>query len=581
MENSTGPRAPRTRRRVGGGMVAHRLVEALVDRGEGDRPPAGRSTLLAEEPRRAVRPRRADLVLLRPRPRGPGARRPRPVAASRASSCDAASRSPRVDREARVGHDGRRPDLPVRRARAGHRLVRRSCRRCPGTRPAGLLRLPHDRRRRRAAAVGGATARPHRRGRPGPWCAVVGGGLLGLEAAGALTALGVETHVVEFAPRLMPLQVDEGGGEALRRLVEALGVASHAGTATSTADRRPATGGWRGWTSPTGRRRLLDVDVVVFAAGVRPRDELARACRAAGGASAAGSSSTRRCRTDGPDGSGRSARSPASRGARAGLVAPGYTMAEVVADRLLGGTATFPGADLSTKLKLLGVDVASFGDAFASRRGRARASSTPTRWPASTRSSCSPTTPAPCSAASSSATRRAYAALRPMVGRPLGGDPAAWLLPEGAERRRRRGDLPDDATVCSCNNVTAGAIRRAVTEDGCTDVAGGQGVHQGRHELRLLPAAGEEAGDHRAARRRRRASATRCASTSTSRRAAAVRRRAGRRASARFSELVGAARPRARLRHLQARSSPRSSPASATATCSTASRRRCRTPTTT
>src|SRR4030095_6762403 len=46
-----------------------------------------------------------------------------------------------------------------------------------------------------------------------------------------------------------------------------------------------------------------------------------------------------------------------------GLVAPGYAMAEVVADRLLGGDATFPGADMSTKLKLLGVCVASFGAA--------------------------------------------------------------------------------------------------------------------------------------------------------------------------------------------------------------------------
>ncbi len=52
-----------------------------------------------------------------------------------------------------------------------------------------------------------------------------------------------------------------------------------------------------------------------------------------------------------------------------GLVAPGYTMAEIAVDRLLGGDATFPGADLSTKLKLLGVDVASFGDAFATTPG--------------------------------------------------------------------------------------------------------------------------------------------------------------------------------------------------------------------
>ena len=49
---------------------------------------------------------------------------------------------------------------------------------------------------------------------------VIGGGLLGLEAANALRAMGLETHVVEFAPRLMPVQVDEGGGRALRRRIE-------------------------------------------------------------------------------------------------------------------------------------------------------------------------------------------------------------------------------------------------------------------------------------------------------------------------------------------------------------------------
>ncbi|MGH9021931.1 MAG: FAD-dependent oxidoreductase, partial [Acidimicrobiia bacterium] len=63
--------------------------------------------------------------------------------------------------------------------------------------------------------------------------AVIGGGLLGLEAANALRCLGLETHVVEFAPRLMPLQIDDGGGAALRRRVEALGVAVHSSMQTT------------------------------------------------------------------------------------------------------------------------------------------------------------------------------------------------------------------------------------------------------------------------------------------------------------------------------------------------------------
>src|SRR5882757_3669193 len=53
---------------------------------------------------------------------------------------------------------------------------------------------------------------------------VVGGGLLGMEAAGALNGLGLDTHVVEFSPRLMPVQVDAGGGAALLRTVEEMGL---------------------------------------------------------------------------------------------------------------------------------------------------------------------------------------------------------------------------------------------------------------------------------------------------------------------------------------------------------------------
>src|SRR5918996_358157 len=56
---------------------------------------------------------------------------------------------------------------------------------------------------------------------------VIGGGLLGLEAAKALHELGLETHVVEFAPRLMAVQPDDAGARVLRRKIEALGVSVH------------------------------------------------------------------------------------------------------------------------------------------------------------------------------------------------------------------------------------------------------------------------------------------------------------------------------------------------------------------
>ena len=294
--------------------------------------------------------------------------------------------------------------------------------------------------------------------------AVIGGGLLGLEAAGALTALGVDSTVVEFAPRLMPLQVDEGGGEALKRLIEQLGVTVRAGAATARINAR------RGVVSSM---KLVDgetipADVVVFATGVRPRDELARAADLEVG-ERGGVIVDEACRTSDPaiHAIGEVA---CLSGRVYGLVAPGYTMAEIVADRLLGGFATFPGADLSTKLKLLGVDVASFGDAFSTEPG-----------------SLEVTYADPIAGvykklvlSDDAKTLRggilvgdatAYAALRPMIGRELGVDPAAYLLPEGSSAASVGDDLPDDVGVCSCNNVTAGAIRSAVTEGGCCDLA--------------------------------------------------------------------------------------------------------------
>ncbi|MEW6153443.1 MAG: nitrite reductase large subunit NirB [Actinomycetota bacterium] len=194
--------------------------------------------------------------------------------------------------------------------------------------------------------------------------AVVGGGLLGLEAANALLNLGLETHVVEFLPRLMGLQVDDGGGAALRRRIEALGVRVH----TSRAAREVALGpGGAAAGLRFSAGDDLEADIVVFSAGVRPRDQLARDCGLdvgeRGGVVVDGG-----CLTSDPHiyAVGECA---LAAGRVWGLVAPGYQMARVAADRLLGGDAVFAGADLSTKLKLLGVEVASFGDSMASTQG--------------------------------------------------------------------------------------------------------------------------------------------------------------------------------------------------------------------
>ena len=294
--------------------------------------------------------------------------------------------------------------------------------------------------------------------------AVIGGGLLGLEAAGALQAMGAESLVVEFAPRLMPLQVDAGGGEELRRLIENLGVTVLTGTATSAV--LGEDGHVSGMTFADGTDR--DVDVVVFATGVRPRDELAvLASLELGERGGVIVDST--CRTSDPAISA-IGEVACIDGRVWGLVAPGYTMAEITADALLDGEATFPGADTSTKLKLLGVDVASFGDAFAITPGALEvvyADSVSGVYKKLVVSDDAKTLLGGILVGDASA----YAALRPMVGRELGADPSAFIVPASAGATSNL-ELPDEAIVCSCNNVSAGRIRSAVTDGEASDLVG-------------------------------------------------------------------------------------------------------------
>jgi nitrite reductase (NADH) large subunit len=186
-------------------------------------------------------------------------------------------------------------------------------------------------------------------------CAVIGGGLLGLEAAKAAYDLGLETHVIEFAPRLMPRQVDDAGSRILVQKIEQLGVRVHLNKATKEFTGGPCV---EGVLFADGER--IDVDMVIISAGIRPRDELARECGLEI-APRGGIVVNDRLQTSDPD--IYAVGEVASHGGMTyGLVAPGYEMAEIVARNLTGGAAQFTGTDLSTKLKLMGIDVASFGD---------------------------------------------------------------------------------------------------------------------------------------------------------------------------------------------------------------------------
>lgn len=284
---------------------------------------------------------------------------------------------------------------------------------------------------------------------------VIGGGLLGLEAANALKGMGLETHVVEFAPKLMAVQLDDGGAKLLRRKIEALGVKVHTGKNTKEIV-----------DGETCRYRLnfadgthLETDMVLFSAGIRPQDELAKTCHIGVG-TRGGFIVNDNCKTSEKDiyAIGECA---AWNNTCFGLVAPGYQMARVVVSQLTGGDEKFTGADMSTKLKLLGVDVASIGDSTAR-------------------------TPGACTYVYNDDFAEEYKCLvvspdgKHLLGAVMVGDvadygtfqqmmlnkmelpanPQGMILPgiEGGKPALGVDALPESAQICSCNNVTKGQI---------------------------------------------------------------------------------------------------------------------------
>jgi nitrite reductase (NADH) large subunit len=305
---------------------------------------------------------------------------------------------------------------------------------------------------------------------------VVGGGLLGLEAANALRLLGLRTSVVEMAPRLMAVQLDDGGGRALRGHVDALDIDVHTGVAvrgvTTTRDGRVS-----GLRVAAGDEdeQVLAADLVVFAAGIRPRDQLARAA-GLGIGERGGVVVDDSCATTAPGVF--AIGEVACHGGRVyGLVAPGQAMAEVVVDRLAGGDATFGGADLSTRLKLLGVEVASVGDPHADGSSVVVSDPTTGTWKRAVLDESGRLVGAVL-VGDSAPFGQLVSALR--TGAPMT-DPLAVLSP--APAGAGGGPMPDDGAVCSCHNVCAGTIRSAVDaghEDvpavkGCTKAGTGCG----------------------------------------------------------------------------------------------------------
>ncbi|MFD5123436.1 nitrite reductase large subunit NirB [Streptomyces sp. NPDC058385] len=290
--------------------------------------------------------------------------------------------------------------------------------------------------------------------------AVVGGGLLGLEAAGALRGLGLDTHVVEFAPRLMPVQVDEGGGAALLRTITGMGLSVHTGVGTQEILTGGEDGAVRAMKLSDGSE--LATDLVVFSAGVRPRDQLARDMGLTVG-ERGGITVDERCRTSDPAVYAIGECAQAVDGRVYGLVAPGYEMAQTVAASIASQDGQFTGADLSTKLKLLGVDVASFGDAHGAADGCLDVVYSDSRSGTYKKLVVGPEGELLGGILVGDA--EAYGTLRALTGSVPPVAPEQLVLPAGAGAPVALGPeaLPGDAVICSCHNVTKEAIQAHAT----------------------------------------------------------------------------------------------------------------------
>ena len=303
---------------------------------------------------------------------------------------------------------------------------------------------------------------------------VVGGGLLGLEAAKALVTLGLETYVVEFAPQLMGVQLDAAGGDILKRKIEALGVKVLTGKNTKAIiDNTLSDEASCHLTMQFADDTSLDTDMIVFSAGIRPQDGIIKSNPECGIeiGTRGGILIDEACRTNAPN--------VYAIGECAvwdntvfGLVAPGYSMASICAAQIAGDHAqTFTGADMSTKLKLMGVDVGSIGDAHGA-----------------TENSLSYLYQNPAEGIYKKLVTTADN--KRLLGAVLVGDtedynnllqlflndidlpthPESLILPNVEKPTMGIENLPDSATICSCYNVTKGAICAAV-EDGAYTIA--------------------------------------------------------------------------------------------------------------
>lgn len=302
---------------------------------------------------------------------------------------------------------------------------------------------------------------------------VVGGGLLGLEAANALRGLNLDTAVVEFASRLMPMQVDHEGGELLREKIEALGVQVLLERATQRIEDGKASRHRMVFQDD----KVLETDLIVFSAGIRPRDQLARECGLEIG-ERGGVVVDNQCQTSDP--------TILAIGEVAlwnqsifGLVAPGYQMAKAALSTLTSGDTLFGGADMSTKLKLLGVDVGSMGDAHGNQTPGARMFRYLDPLKQEYRKLVVSSDGKKLLGAMLVGDNSVYDTLLQYYSNriELPEEPASLILPQssGSAPTLGPGALPETATICSCHNVSKGDICASI-DAGAIDLGGVKGA---------------------------------------------------------------------------------------------------------
>ncbi len=300
--------------------------------------------------------------------------------------------------------------------------------------------------------------------------AVLGGGLLGLEAGKAAMDMGLEPHIVEFAPKLMPRQLDSRSSQVLQLKLESIGLNIHLSKATNQILGDDHITGME-----FGEDDKLDVDMLIISAGIRPRDELAKTCDLEMG-TRGGIVVNNKMQTTDPD--------IFAIGEVAlynqmiyGLVAPGYDMAGIAVDQIMGEEESLMPAeiDMSTKLKLIGVDVASFGEPFMpASKGHSIIFENKTQY-LYKRINVSLDGKSLLGgilvgdASDYSMLHQIY-----LNGMKIPEDPAQLILPagDGGASFGDVMDLPDEAQVCSCESVTKGQICSAIESGEATDLAG-------------------------------------------------------------------------------------------------------------